>query len=161
MISIRQAKDTDTEAIWNIFKAVIQTEDTYVFKADTTKDEFKKHWMADYMHTYVAVQEGDVVGTYILKQNQIGLGSHVANGSYMVSLEHQGKGIGNQLCIHSHSQAKELGFRAIQFNIVVSTNIGAIATWKKHGFQTIGTTPNAFQHKTKGFVDALIMYRDV
>lgn len=119
------------------------------------------HWFADYMKTYVAEESGTVHGTYILKPNQIGLGNHIANCSYMVSLKMRGKGIGKMLCEHSLKTAKTSGFKGIQFNIVVSTNKGALALWKKFGFSIIGTTPKGFRHSLLGFVDTHIMYKSL
>lgn len=157
---VREAKLTeDYDAVWNIFSKVIQGGDTYVFSPETNKEELAKHWFAPYMKTFVAEEDGKILGTYILKQNQIDLGSHIANASYMVHPESRGKGVGKVLCEHSLATAKELGFYAIQFNIVVSTNAIAVKLWKKFGFEIIGIVPEAFQHMQKGLVDAYIMYR--
>ncbi|KAB1159484.1 GNAT family N-acetyltransferase [Tenacibaculum aiptasiae] len=158
---IRKATEKDVDQIWEIFQAVIKTEDTYVFSPETPKTDLQKHWFASYMHTYVFEEEGQILGTYIVKPNQIDLGSHISNASYMVSPKAQGKGIGKKLCEHSLKLAKDLGFIGMQFNIVVSTNKGAVALWKKFGFEIIGTTPKAFKHKTLGLVDAYIMYKEL
>ncbi|MCF2875807.1 MULTISPECIES: GNAT family N-acetyltransferase [unclassified Tenacibaculum] len=158
---IRKATEKDVDQIWEIFQAVIKTEDTYVFSPKTPKTDLQKHWFASYMHTYVFEEEGQILGTYIVKPNQIDLGSHISNASYMVSPKAQGKGIGKKLCEHSLKLAKDLGFIGMQFNIVVSTNKGAVALWKKFGFEVIGTTPKAFKHKTLGLVDAYIMYKEL
>ncbi len=99
--------------------------------------------------------------TYILKPNQLDLGNHVANCSYMVDPKAQGKGIGKLMCQHSIDTARDMGFKAIQFNIVVSTNIGAVKLWKKFGFKIIGTTPKGFRHSQLGFVDTYIMYKEL
>lgn len=158
---IRKASLVDYDAVWEIFHQVIQGGDTYVFDAETPKTDLKKHWFADYMHTYVYEQTGEVLGTYLLKPNQIGRGNHVANGAYMVHPKAHGKGIGKQLCAHSLQEAELLGFKAIQFNLVVSTNHAAIHLWQKHGFEIVGTLPNAFDHATLGWVDAYVMYREL
>lgn len=158
---IRKATEKDVDQIWEIFQAVIKTEDTYVFSPKTPKTDLQKHWFTSYMHTYVFEEEGQILGTYIVKPNQIDLGSHISNASYMVSPKAQGKGIGKKLCEHSLKLAKDLGFIGMQFNIVVSTNKGAVALWKKFGFEIIGTTPKAFKHKTLGLVDAHIMYKEL
>jgi L-amino acid N-acyltransferase YncA len=114
---IRKARASDYDALWEIFHAVIQTEDTYVFPKTTTKEAFTKHWLAPFMHTYVYEDAGQVLGTYIIKVNQTALGDYVANASYMVHPKTSGKGIGSALCAHSLTQAKTLGFTAMQFNI--------------------------------------------
>jgi len=160
-MTIRKAVKNDYEAIWNIFQQVISTGDTYVFNPDTPKQDLEKHWFAPNMHTYVAEENGVVSGTYILKSNQIDLGSHIANCSYMVNPEIRGRGIGQLLCEHSIQTAKEKGYRGIQFNIVVSTNKAALHLWQKNGFSIIGTTPGGFKHQSEGYVDAHIMFRNL
>ncbi|SHO62529.1 GNAT family N-acetyltransferase [Algoriphagus zhangzhouensis] len=162
-MKIRKADfNRDFDAVWEIFSMVISSGDTYVFDPQTPKESLPKHWFADYMSTFVAENEnGEVVGTYVIKPNQIDLGNHIANGSYMVSPDHHGKGIGKLLCEHSIEFAKSEGFLGIQFNIVVSTNLPAVALWKKFGFKIIGTTPNGFRHQTLGLVDTYIMFKSL
>jgi ribosomal protein S18 acetylase RimI-like enzyme len=156
---IRKAIDQDRHEVWEIFTAVIQTGDTYVFAPDTPKEDLDKIWFAPYMETYILEDEGEILGTYVIKPNQIDLGSHIANGSYMVHPKAQGRGIGNLLCEHSLVEAKRFGFKAMQFNIVVSTNKVAVKLWQKHGFEIIGTIPDGFNHLELGYVDAYIMFR--
>jgi L-amino acid N-acyltransferase YncA len=160
-MKIREATPKDYEAIWEIFKLVIKTGDTYVFHPETKKEDLSKHWFAPYMKTYIAEEHHEILGTYIIKPNQIDLGAHIANCSYMVHPKAQGKGIGKQLCEHSLENAKLLGYKAIQFNIVVSTNQAAIKLWQKYGFEIIGTIPKGFKHLTLGFVDAYIMFKEL
>ena len=160
-MNIRKAIETDIDQVWKIFSKVIETGDTYVFHPNTPKSDLKKHWFADYMETYVIEENGQILGTYIIKPNQIDLGNHIANCSYMVSPNTQGKGIGKKLCEHSLNIAKENNFEGIQFNIVVSTNKGAVELWKKYGFEIIGTTPKGFRDSELGFVDTYIMYKDL
>ena len=121
-MSIRKATVNDYDAVWNIFSQVIRGGDTYVFAPNTAKEDLIGHWFADYMHTYVYEEEDHVLGTYILKANQLDLGNHIANASYMVHPSAQGKGIGYQLCEHSIQEARRLQFKAMQFNLVISTN---------------------------------------
>lgn len=151
----------DIDQVWKIFSNVIKTGDTYVFNPSTPKNDLKKHWFADYMETYVFEENGEILGTYIIKPNQIDLGNHIANCSYMVNPDAQGKGIGRKLCEHSLKIAKKNNFEGIQFNIVVSTNKGAIELWKKYGFEIIGTTPKGFKHDELGLVDTYIMFKDL
>ncbi len=160
-MNIRAATALDHDRVWEIFSLVIQSGDTYVFDPDTPKRELKKHWFADHMHTYVLEDRDQILGTYILKANQIGLGNHIGNCSYMVHPRAQGRGIGKLLCEHSLLRAVELGFVGIQFNLVVSTNKAAIALWKKFGFEIIGTTPKGFRHGELGPVDTYIMYKSL
>ncbi len=160
---IRRADQVkDYEKIWDIFSNVIKTGDTYVFDPDTPREALQKHWFADHMDTFVAVDEdGSVLGTYIIKPNQIDLGNHIANCGYMVSPAYQGRGTGKRLCQHSIEFAKQKGYLSIQFNIVVSTNTTAVNLWKKFGFTIIGTTPKGFRHKELGLVDTYIMFKDL
>ena len=160
-MKIRRATSVDYDQVWEIFSAVIKTGDTYVFNPDTPKEDLAKHWFADYMATFVVEEDGQILGTYIIKPNQIDLGSHIANGSYMVSPKAQGKGIGKLLCEHSIQFARESGYVGIQFNIVVSTNVPAVELWKKYGFQIIGTTPKGFRHPEQGLVDTYIMFLEL
>lgn len=162
-MKIRKAElDRDRDAVWEIFSMVISSGDTYVFDPKTSKESLPKHWFADYMSTFVAENEsGEVVGTYVIKPNQMDLGNHIANGSYMVSPYHHGRGIGKLLCEHSIEFAKSEGYLGIQFNIVVSTNLPAVALWRKFGFEIIGTTPNGFRHQTLGLVDTYIMFKSL
>ena len=152
----------DYDKVWDIFSNVIRTGDTYVFDPDTPKESLSRNWFADYMDTFVAVDDnGEILGTYFIKPNQIDLGNHIANCGYMVNPKYQGRGIGKLLCEHSIAFAKDKGYLGIQFNIVVSTNAIAVALWKKLGFEIIGTTPNGFRHKSLGFVDTYIMFKDL
>ena len=120
-MGIRKATLADYDAVWEIFFSVIQTADTYVFDPNTPKTDLEKHWFAKYMQTFVYEEDGQILGTYIIKANQLDLGNHIANGSYMIHPKAQGKGIGKKLCEHSLEMAKASGFKAMQFNIVVST----------------------------------------
>lgn len=160
-MTIRQATKFDYDQVWEIFSAVIKTGDTYVFHPETPKSELHKHWFADYMTTFVAEEGDQILGTYIIKPNQIGLGDHIANCSYMVNPAAQGKGVGKRLCEHSLQFAGDQGYKGIQFNIVVSTNHGAVGLWRKYGFEIIGTTPNGFRHPELGFVDTYMMYKEL
>jgi L-amino acid N-acyltransferase YncA len=158
-IRIIPATEARAEAVWQIFREVIAAGDAYVFEADITRETFLAYWFA--AHAYVAIEGDQILGSYIVKANQPGRGSHVANASYMVASAARGKGIGGLMCEHSLREAKALGFRAMQFNIVVSTNEAASALWRKHGFAIAGILPGAFRHQTFGYVDAHVMFRDL
>ncbi len=160
-VELREARSEHAEAIWSIFEAVIQGGDTYVYSPDTPRSDLDRYWLAEYMHTYVAEIEDTIVGTYILKANHPGFGSHVANASYMVHPAAQGKGAGTAMCVHSLDEARRLGFLAMQFNLVVSTNEAALHIWRKMGFDIVGTLPGAFHHQSLGYVDAYVMYRSL
>lgn len=158
MIAIRLAQPEDFDAIWEIFHRVVQGGDTYVYDPATTKDQARVIWMGSGT-PYVAVADDRIVGTYVLRANRPGFGSHVANASYMVNPDFHGRGVGKIMCEHSLAEARKAGFVAMQFNFVVSTNEPAVALWKKCGFQIVGTAPKAFRHKQLGLVDAHVMHR--
>jgi ribosomal protein S18 acetylase RimI-like enzyme len=134
--------------------------DSYAYAPATSEDEARRIWMGSPpARTFVAELDGKVAGTYLLKPNQPGLGSHVANAGYMVDPAFRGRGLASAMCRHSIELARELGFRAMQFNFVVSTNATAVALWERHGFAIVGRLPKAFRHATQGEVDALVMHR--
>ena len=158
-LTIEAAATEDFSKIWEIFRLIVLPGDTVSFPPDITIEEAKKYWMSDGMNTYKAVLDDKIVGTYVLKPNFPGLGSHVANGGYMVHPEYQGKKIGTQMTIHSLEEARRLGFKAMQYNLVVSTNISAVKLYQKMGFKIVGTLPKAFNHMQLGYVDAYVMHR--
>lgn len=159
MVTIRKAGKGDREAVWTIINSVIAGRDTYVFEPDTPKEELLAYWFSPEKYVYVAEGDGDILGTYWIKANQPGLGSHVANAAYMVAAEAKGKGIGRKMAEHSIEEASRLGFTAMQFNFVVKSNEAAVRLWKSIGFEVIGEIPDAFNHKQKGLTNAYIMFR--
>lgn len=160
MIDIRKFNiETDGDAVWEIIHQIIIEGDTLVFSPDSTKEKMLTYWAADDKLAYVAELNGTIVGTMYIKQNQPDLGSHVANAGYLVHPSHRGKGIAEQMCRFSLEEARNLGFKAMQFNIVINTNTVAVRVWQKCGFEIIGRLPKAFQHQKLGFVDAFVMYQ--
>ncbi len=160
-VKIRLAEEKDFDEIWRIFKTIIAKGDTYVNRADTTKDEAYAKWMNKKAKTFVAEINGKIAGASLVKPNQIDRGSHIANASYIVDENLRGIGIGKALGTHSIAIAKELGYKAMQFNFVVSTNVAAVKSWQSVGFKIIGTIPKAFDHKDLGYVDAYVMFLDL
>lgn len=159
MLQIRKAIETDKDTIWGILQEIILEGTSFAYPSNSTKEEILSYWFADDKHTFVAEENGIVVASFILKDNQPGRGSHIANAAYAVSAKHAGKGIGHQIGEQSLHIARALGYRAMQFNIVVKTNERAVKLWQKVGFQIIGEIPEAFLHPTLGYVNAYIMYQ--
>jgi ribosomal protein S18 acetylase RimI-like enzyme len=176
---IRAATAADCDAIWSIFHDVVAPGDTYAFDPAISRGDALAYWFAPGTHPYVAkrefagddvvipgkhktsrtvIQGRDIVGTYILRPNQSGGGSHVANAAFMVAPDARGLGIGRAMGEHCLNEARRLGFLAMQFNFVVSTNQSAIRLWQKLGFKIVGTLPNAFRHPEKGYIDVYVMY---
>ena len=160
-MTVRAATEADREVIWNIFHQIVAAGDTYAFDPEMSREDALAYWFRADTQTYVAEKGGSVVGTYILRPNQLGPGSHVANAAFMVAPGAQGLGVGSRMAEHCLSEARQMGFRAMQFNFVVSTNTPAIHLWKQLGFEIIGTLPGAFRHPEKGYVDVYIMFRSL
>jgi L-amino acid N-acyltransferase YncA len=158
MLTIREASDEDADAIWDIFRAVVAPGDSYVFEPTTPREEALAYWFSPTTRTYVAESNSQVVGTYILRPNRPGLGSHIANAAFMVSPEARGLGIGYAMGQHCLAEARALGYRAMQFNFVVSTNETALRLWERLGFRIVGTLPGAFRDLNRGYVDAYVMF---
>lgn len=162
MTSIRRYQESDWPALWPILHTTFKAGDTYAFSPESTEAEIHQAWVELPAATYVAcAPDGQVVGTYFIKANQTGLGSHVCNCGYVVAPEAQGQGIASAMCEHSQLEAVGMGFRAMQFNLVVSTNERAVRLWQQLGFAVVGTLPRAFRHQRFGFVDALVMYKEL
>ncbi|PYK12797.1 MAG: GNAT family N-acetyltransferase [Verrucomicrobia bacterium] len=161
MVQIRPATAADRDAIWDIFREVVTPGDTYALDPGMSRPDALEYWFEAGTRTYVAESSGHIVGTYILRPNQSGGGSHVANAAFMVAPDVRAQGIGREMGHHCLSEAQRLGFRAMQFNFVVSTNKSAIRLWKQLGFKIVGTLPHAFRHPKKGYVDVYLMYRSL
>lgn len=160
-LRIRPAGAGDFDDIWSIFHAVVATGDTYVFAADTPRDEALAYFAGPGIASFVAEDDGIVVGVYKLVPNRRDRGSHVANASFMVAPSCAGRGVGRHMALHCLREARRAGFVAMQFNFVVSTNTRAVSLWESLGFQIVGTQPKVFRHATLGDVDAYVMYRSL
>jgi len=159
VINIRKSNSTDANEIWEILSAIIREGDSFAYSPQSTKDDMLSYWFHKSKHTYTAMLDGKIVGTFFIQDNQPGLGSHIANAGYATSPKAYGQGIGKQMGIFSLSEARRLGYKAMQFNIVVKTNERAVKLWKDLGFKVIGEIPDAFQHRALGLVNAYIMYQ--
>ena len=162
MHRIRRYRESDWPAVWEMLRAANAGGDVFAFPPDATEADLHQAWIDAPAAAYVACDAAErVLGSYFLKPNQPGLGAHVCNAGYVVSLDARGQGIASQMCGHSQAEAMAMGFRAMQFNFVVSTNEAAIHLWEKHGFKVVGRLPGAFHHQSLGYVDALVMFKQL
>ncbi len=159
--TIHPATSHDQNAIWQIMKPIIRAGQTYALDRDLSKTDALNYWMNPGHKTFIAQSYDKILGTYKLGPNQMGGGNHIANCAYMTHPDARGKGIARAMCAHSIEQAKNSGFKAMQFNFVIANNAPALALWAAMGFETIGRIPNAFNHPQEGLVDALIMFKSL
>jgi ribosomal protein S18 acetylase RimI-like enzyme len=162
VITIRRYLETDWQAVWPILRSTIQAGETYTFAPDSSEAEIHRAWIETPSATYVACDpDGRVLGTYFIKPNQPGPGAHVCNCGYVVASNEEGRGIATLMCEHSQREAIAMGFRAMQFNFVVSSNERAVRLWQRLGFEIVGRLPGAFHHPRLGYVDALVMFKQL
>jgi ribosomal protein S18 acetylase RimI-like enzyme len=158
---IRPFHEKDADALWAILEPMIRTGETYPLPRDMDRDRALAYWLLPTHEVFVTEDHSEIVGTYFLQANQKGGGAHVANCGYITARHATGRGVARAMCAHSLDRARERGFRAMQFNFVVSTNERAVRLWQSFGFEIVGRLPGAFQHPTLGLVDTLVMYRDL
>jgi len=156
---IRPVGDRDDGAIWRVIEPAIRAGQTFMLPMDMTAEQAVAYWCGPGHEVFVAEQAGRILGTYYLQANQQGGGAHVANCGYATAVDATGRGVARAMCAHSLERARTRGFRAMQFNCVISTNERAVRLWQSQGFATVGRLPGAFAHPTLGLVDALVMYR--
>ncbi len=162
MTTIRRFEESDWPSVWPFLRATFLAGDTYVFPPESTEAEIYHAWVVLPAATFVAcAADGAPVGTYFIKANQPGLGSHVCNCGYVVAAKARGRGIAAAMCEHSQEQARSMGFRAMQFNLVVATNDRALRLWQRLGFGIVGRLPGAFHHQRLGFIDAYVMFKQL
>jgi len=158
-MQVRAAEASDDDAIWRIIGPTIRAGETYTLPREMSREDALAYWRSPAHEVFVAEENGEVVGTYYMRANQQGGGAHVANCGYMTATQASGRGVARAMCAHSLAQARTRGYRAMQFNFVVSSNTRAIALWEAFGFAIVGRLPGAFAHPRLGFIDALVMYR--
>lgn len=161
-LAIRLATAADAPAIWRIIGPTIRAGETYALAQDMGEGEAVAYWLGPDKETFVAVaDDGQVLGTYYIRPNQAGGGRHICNCGYMTDAVATGRGIARAMCLHSLDHARQRGYRGMQFNFVVSSNVRAVALWQALGFNIIGRLPRAFQHPSLGYVDALVMFQSL
>jgi L-amino acid N-acyltransferase YncA len=156
---IREAKRGDTQAITEIIMPVVREGATYALDADMSEAEALSYWMGADKETFVAEEDGVILGTYYIRPNHAGGGRHVCNCGYMTRASATGRGVARSMCQHSLAYAASRRFKAMQFNFVISTNERAVRLWQSLGFEIVGRLPEAFRHPAHGLVDAFVMYR--
>lgn len=156
---IRLAREGDKSAIWSVIGPTIGDGETYALPRDMSEADALAYWMGPDRETFVAEEEGEVLGTYYLRPNQAGGGDHVCNCGYMTAAAAVGRGVARAMCTHSLEYARARGYRAMQFNFVISTNERAMRLWERLGFEVLARVPLAFRHPTRGYVDALVMFQ--
>jgi RimJ/RimL family protein N-acetyltransferase len=160
-LEIRPYLPTDEPAIADLFLSIVAKGEEFAFPANFTREAAIQYWCRTARVTYVALRNGEFVGSYYIRPNHGGNGDHVCNGGYMVAESARGQGIATDLGHHSIAQAKRLGYQAMVFNVVVAANEPAIHLWQKLGFRIVGEVPHAFRHPTKGFVSTYVMHRSL
>ena len=158
-MDIRRATDDDHIGVWEIMEPVFQAGDTYTIDADISRDDALAYWFDVQKQTFVAEADGQIIGTYYIRANQAGGGAHVCNCGYMTHPAARSQGVARAMLEHSLDLAPRIGYRAMQYNFVVSTNTRAVQTWQRYGFDIVGTLPMAFHHPQMGDVDAYVMYK--
>lgn len=156
---IRPARAEDYAAIWSIIGPTIRAGETYALDSQLSEADALAYWLGADKETFVLEDEGAILGTYYIRQNQAGGGRHVSNCGYMTSGKATGRGVAGYMCEHSLNHARSRGFTAMQFNFVISTNDRAVRLWQKLGFEIMGRLPLAFEHPSHGYVDALVMFK--
>jgi L-amino acid N-acyltransferase YncA len=156
---IRPADKADAAAIWSILEPIIRAGETYALPRDMTEAQAVAYWMAAECDPFVLEDDGQVLGTYTMRPNRLGGGDHVCNCGYATAAGATGRGVARAMCLHSLDHARSRGFRAMQFNFVISTNERAVRLWHGMGFATLARLPRAFRHPAHGYVDALVMFQ--
>jgi RimJ/RimL family protein N-acetyltransferase len=160
-IAIRPATAADGDAVWAMLEPVIRAGDVFALAADMDREAALAYWFAEGHWVFVAEDDGQAVGSYYLRANQRGGGGHVCNCGYVTAQDAGGKGVAGAMCRDSLQFGKAQGFRAMQFNFVVSKNVAAVHLWRKAGFEIVGKLPGAFLHPVAGYVDALLMWKEL
>jgi L-amino acid N-acyltransferase YncA len=161
-LTIRPAREADWPGIWAVFRPVVREGETYPLDTDLDEAGAQAYWFAPDKTIFVADDaDRGIVGSYYIKPNSTGPAAHVANAGYIVRPDMRGRGVAQALCHHSLKEAARRGFRAMQYNLVISTNDRAVRLWQHMGFAIVGTLPGAFRRPDGDFVDALVMYQSL
>lgn len=160
-MEIRAARPDDAPAIWEIIATPIRSGEVFALPRDMSEADALAYWCGPDRETFVAQDGARLLGTYHIRANQAGGGAHVANAGYATAADAAGRGVARAMCLDSLERARARGFRAMQFNFVVGSNVRAVRLWESCGFDVVGRLPGAFDHPMLGAVDALVMFREL
>ena len=155
-MQIREVETADHDVIWAMLEPVFRTGETYAIDSGIPREAALDYWLAE--RAYLA-EDGAAVGTFYIRRNQKGGGGHVCNCGFITARRAEGRGVARAMLAFSLTEAKALGFEAMQFNFVLANNTRAIATWERAGFEVIGQQPRAFRLPDGAYTDALVMHR--
>lgn len=160
VMQVTRQTDADWPDIWRVLEPAFRAGKSYPLPQDVSEAEAKRYWIkTDGFNAVARDDAGEILGVYYLRPDQGGPGAHVCNAGYVVAETARGRGVAVALCRQSQAQARQMGFRGMKFNLVVSTNVAAVKAWLKAGLEIIGTVPGAFRLPDGRFVDAHVMFR--
>jgi L-amino acid N-acyltransferase YncA len=157
---IREYREEDLEAMIRIWNEVV-TEGIAFPQEECLDLNSGEAFFASQSYTGVAEEKGTVLGLYILHPNNVGRGGHICNASYAVASEARGRHIGEKLVLDCLSRGKTLGFRVLQFNAVVESNIHARHLYERLGFVQLGTIPGGFRMKDGHYENICPYYHEL
>lgn len=159
MVKIKKYEKTDVKGAIMIWNKVVE-DGTAFPQTEPLTEESGHDFFEEQSFTGLAYDEisGKILGLYILHPNNIGRCGHICNASYAVRSDARGQHIGEYLVKHSMEKGKELGFRILQFNAVVSSNTYALKLYKKLGFVQLGVIPGGFLTKNGKYEDIIPHY---
>lgn len=161
-VAIRPTGEADRASVLHIARELVRSADTYAYDPDIDDDALWAYWCPPFAgEGFVAELDDAVVGMFVIRPNNPGPGSHVANASYAVRADVRGIGLGRQMGEASLRLAIDLGYRAMQFNTVVSTNASAVRLWRSLGFRIVGTVPDGFCLPDGRTVAHYVMHRSL
>ena len=148
MIEIREYEETDIREAMAIWNAVVREGIAFPQVEELTESTAEDFFNSQ-SYTGIAVDSGtnEIVGLYILHPNNVGRCGHICNTSYAVKEGKRGLHIGEKLVKDSLRVGAKLGFRILQFNAVVATNIHALHLYERLGFTRLGVIPRGFKMK--------------
>ena len=140
-VSIRPMDGDDLDPLFELYKEVVADGGAVPSGGEPTIDVFVEGWIRN-RSVFVAWRDGEAVGTYFVRSNLPAFASHIAQAGYIVARRARRCGIGTELLRHSLNQARELGFSAMMFNLVLESNPSR-QLYEAAGFTVVGRVPEA------------------